>query len=32
MWDTIKEAIYITAAITTIIASVKQIVDSFKHR
>lgn len=32
MWNTIKEAIYKIAAITTIIASIKQFVDSFKHK
>lgn len=32
MWDTIKEAIYIAAAVTTITASIIQIVDSFKKK
>lgn len=32
MWDDIKEAIYIISAITTIIASLIQIADSFKKK
>lgn len=32
MWDTIKEAIYLVAAITAIIADTIAIVDSFKKK
>lgn len=32
MWDNIKEVIYIVSAITTIIASLIQIIDNFKKK
>lgn len=32
MWDSLKEAIYILAAITTLIVNIKLIADSFKKK
>ncbi len=32
MWEDIKEAIYLIAAVSTITASIIQIVDSFKKK